>query len=201
MTDRRRTFGRVAGLGVAAAVLAAVAGSRPWLVDIEQRAADVPTASASTVVAEMPSALALALVVLAAWGVMLVARGLPRRLVALVALLGSVGLVVSVVVGRATLRDTTVERLRALGGPAGSWEVSWSPWFWVCAVASVASVVATALAVAWSPSWPEMGRRYDAPDGAARVQGDPGGDPADASALDLWKALDEGRDPTAGSGP
>jgi hypothetical protein len=39
------------------------------------------------------------------------------------------------------------------------------------------------------PQWPEMGRRYDAPTDAPATQ-------EIESDRDLWKALDEGRDPT-----
>ncbi len=58
----------------------------------------------------------------------------------------------------------------------------------------MASVAATALAVRWVRHWPEMGSRYDAPGAAAETAEPP---PEDRSNLDLWKAMDEGRDPTA----
>ena len=54
------------------------------------------------------------------------------------------------------------------------------------------SVVATLAAVLLVPGWPEMGSRYDAPAAApqrARL-------PPETN-IDIWKALDEGRDPTA----
>ena len=45
--------------------------------------------------------------------------------------------------------------------------------------------------------WPEMGRRYDAPaDGAAVAPTTP---VEEQSSLDVWKAIDEGRDPTDAS--
>jgi Tryptophan-associated transmembrane protein (Trp_oprn_chp) len=48
--------------------------------------------------------------------------------------------------------------------------------------------------VAWTPDWPEMGTRYDAPGSAPPP---PVAPPEEQSNLDLWKALDEGHDPTA----
>ena len=66
----------------------------------------------------------------------------------------------------------------------------------IAAVGAVVSVVATALAVRWAPEWPEMGSRYDAPAGERATP--EAVDPAEQSSLDLWKAMDEGRDPTAG---
>jgi Tryptophan-associated transmembrane protein (Trp_oprn_chp) len=40
-------------------------------------------------------------------------------------------------------------------------------------------------------SWPEMGSRYDAPGRRAEAE-----DPARMEEIDLWRAIDEGRDPT-----
>ena len=50
-------------------------------------------------------------------------------------------------------------------------------------------MLSTLAAVRLTPSWPEMGTRYDSPTGeVAPVE--PEGN------LELWKALDEGHDPT-----
>ena len=59
------------------------------------------------------------------------------------------------------------------------------------AVGVVLSVVAAVLAVRLAPGWPEMGSRYDAPG-----RRPPPADPEDQTSLDLWRAIDEGRDPT-----
>ena len=69
-------------------------------------------------------------------------------------------------------------------------------WFWAAAAGALLSLVATGLAVWWAPAWPEMGSRYDAPAGTTAPT--PAADPAEQSNLELWKAIDEGRDPTAG---
>ena len=42
-----------------------------------------------------------------------------------------------------------------------------------------------------------MGRRYDAPGDATPAVAASGPEPAEPENLDLWKAMDEGRDPTA----
>ena len=133
---------------------------------------------------------------LACWGVLLVTRGVVRRATAVLAVVASLGLVATVVVGFTSLQDQVVRgdarergderhpRHRAdrvvLGG-RGLRPSCWS---------SRAS-----LAVAWCPAWPEMGSRYDAP-GAADGPADDV-PPEERSNLDLWKQLDEGRDPTA----
>ncbi len=44
------------------------------------------------------------------------------------------------------------------------------------------------------PRWPEMGTRYDAPTGAGAAHAHDAGPKEN---IDIWKALDEGRDPTA----
>jgi uncharacterized membrane protein (TIGR02234 family) len=190
MTDRRRTFGPVAGAGVAAAVLAAVAGAKPWIqvgipdVPPEQQRASLMDSG------EMAAAGALSLVLLATWGVVLVTRGWFRRLVAVIGVLSAVGYVFLVWVGLNRLPETVLEAARTM--LIGSPEAEITMWFWVAAASGLVSVAATALAVAWCPHWPEMGSRYDAP-------GATGDDPPaeEQTHLDLWKSMDRGRDPTA----
>jgi uncharacterized membrane protein (TIGR02234 family) len=194
---RRRTFGPVALLGLSAGALSAVAASNPWVVDRDAAASGDPVpgiAVADPVAAagEMPLALALSLVALAAWGVVLVSRGRLRRVVAGLGLLASAGLVATVVVGLLTLEDRVNEAILERGSASDVLASEFTAWFSAAAVAALASVVAAALAVAWSPSWPEMGGRYDAP-GAASAEVPP----EERSNLDLWKSMDEGRDPTA----
>jgi hypothetical protein len=62
-------------------------------------------------------------------------------------------------------------------------------------LASVVMVATSAAAVAWVRHWPEMGTRYDAPTDAAGGDGRTRTREAETN-LDMWKALDEGRDPT-----
>jgi hypothetical protein len=190
--DRRRTFVPVVGAGVAAGVLAAVAGARPWFTGFDASESRMPLAPDVEQVGEMPLAAAVSLVVLAGWGVVLVTRGRVRRAAAALALLGALGLAVTVVAGWSTLPDRVSAAVRSSVGTdtAGSEATAW---FWTAAACAVVLVVAGALAVAWCPAWPEMGSRYDAP-GAAPVDDVP---PEERTNLDLWKQLDEGRDPTA----
>ena len=180
-------------LGLAAGILAAVASSRPWVVDASgggDHSADPLGLVADA--GEMPLAAALSLVVLACWGVLLVTRRTVRRVVAVLGLLAALGLVATVVVGWTSLPDAVVDTLAEQAGSGDAFAVETTAWFWAAAVGSLGSVAATLLAVRWVPHWPEMGARYDAPGTA-----DGAGPPEDASSLDLWKAMDEGRDPTA----
>jgi uncharacterized membrane protein (TIGR02234 family) len=194
---RRRTFGPVLALGLASGVLAAVAGTKPWVVAGGSAATDTLPGMPSVGdpgAGEMPVAFALALVVLASWGVVLVTRGRFRRAVAVLGAVAAAGLVVAVVVAWATLPDQlrdSLEAASALGDP-GATDISPTGWYAAAAVGAVGSLVATVLAVRLVPGWPEMGSRYDAPTGGAATAAVP----EEASSLDLWKAIDEGHDPT-----
>lgn len=188
------TFGRVVLPGLGAATLAAVGGHQTW-VDVTagdsgaQALADSSLAS-GTGVGESPAAGALALVCLACWGVLLVTRGKVRRAVSVLGLLAALGTLVAVVLDGVRLPD----RVRAALGdaPSSPLEVAHSGWFWAAAVGAVACVALSALAVRLVPTWPEMGTRYDAPDGGPATAAPL----AEQTNLDLWKSIDEGRDPT-----
>jgi hypothetical protein len=188
----RRTFGPVVLLGLASAGLAALAGSRAWAdFEILDDSAAGEGAYSSTIsislnaLPEAPLVAALAFVVLASWGVLLVTRGRVRRGVAVLAVLASAGMLVAAVVAFVTtlgsLRDTFAE----LQVPV---EVQRTVWPWVGVAASLVSVVAAVLGWRLVPSWPEMGSRYDAPGSTPP--------PREETSLDLWRALDHGRDPT-----
>ncbi len=183
----------VVGAGVVAGALAAVASARPWFTGAGLTASQALPEDAG--VGEMPLAAALSLVVLAGWGVVLVTRRRVRRAAAGLTLLASLGLVVTVVVGWSTVpHQVSAAVVDTVGSDAVS--VSSTAWFWVAAVAAPVLVAASVAALAWSPVWPEMGSRYDAPGSGPE---EPAGDvpPEERSNLDLWKSLDEGRDPTA----
>jgi uncharacterized membrane protein (TIGR02234 family) len=190
VTDRRRTFGPVVGVGVAAATLAAVAAARPW-VRLTQPDGTLGTlAPTAAQDGEMALAAAVSLVLLASWGVVLVTRGVVRRVVAGLGLLSALGLAVVAYAGWTGLPDSLVESLRQAGVESPGTEVT--GWFWAAVLSTLVSIAATGAAVAWCPDWPEMGRRYDAP-GSDRDEPPP----EDRNSLDLWKSMDEGRDPTA----
>ena len=164
---------------------------------------------------QMPLAGALGLVVLACWGVVLVSRGLPRRVVAWLGLVAALGLRGDLAAGLVTLADSVVETLEA-GGAAGGLGHRLD--------GLVLGRWAVGAGVAWRPRRsPRSGcpagrhgqpvrrtpgrgaeagatrQRDGAPDGVAdgvahgAGEAGPGTDPDPAA---LWKALDEGRDPT-----
>lgn len=196
----RRTFGPVVLAGLAGGTLAAVGGSRPWAEAADGGgAAAAARAMAGYGVAdtgEMPAATALALVVLACWGVVLVTRRRVRRAVAVLGAVAAVALVVAVVLGWSSTVDDVREAYAAGTDP----DVSRTAWAWASGVGALVALAAGVVAVRLVPTWPEMGSRYDAPTGgtaggAAAASRTP--TPEDASNIDLWKAMDEGHDPTA----
>ena len=176
--------------GLAAAGVTALAAGRELVAsgagEEARRSLEVTAAG----VGSLPAAQALALVTLACWGVLLVARGRLRRAVAVLGALAAAATLAVVVAGARTMPDRVREALAELGTPA-SVGLTW--WYWLALVAAVATLVTTLVAVVAVPHWPEMGRRYDAPGTAAQTPVRPGA----ASNTDLWRALDEGVDPTA----
>jgi uncharacterized membrane protein (TIGR02234 family) len=186
MAEGRRRFAAVVLLGLASAGLAAVAGNRAW---VEWTGRSEGEGSILTITgddsATVPLGGALALVLLACWGVVLVTRGRVRRVVAGAAVLTSVGMVTTAVLGYRSATDGLRDELTRLDADPTTGSTAW---FWVYLTCSVVAVVATLAAVRLVPSWPEMGSRYDAPGTAPP--------PREETSLDLWRALDDGRDPT-----
>ena len=88
------------------------------------------------------------------------------------------------------------EALAQVGATGGAGVTGW---FVAAVVGALGLTASSALAVRQVPAWPEMGQRYDAPAGApgAPGAGDGTAQGGEVGSLDLWKAMDEGRDPTA----
>jgi uncharacterized membrane protein (TIGR02234 family) len=194
MPESRRTFGPVVLVGLAAAGLLAAAGAKPWVSVVAASSTTERTylglVSISSSEREMPLAGALALVLLATWGVLLVTRGVVRRVVVALGAVAALGLVACVVVGFATLPDGVKDAFQDAG--AAPPDVSFTGWFWAAAVSAVLSVLATGAGLRHVGGWPEMGARYDAPSAGET----PIAPLEEQSNLDLWKSLDEGHDPT-----
>lgn len=185
----RRSFGPTVLAGLATAGLVAVASNqrlaepRP----IEERP-DVAVA-VTLVGSQLPLTLALSLVVLACWGVLLVTRGRVRRALAFLAATAALGTLAAVVAERRLLVDSIERDFRELGVAVS---VDVGAWWWVALVAAVLAVVPAVVAVLRVGAWPEMGTRYDAP-GETQAAAAPD---EERTNIDLWKAIDEGRDPT-----
>jgi len=186
--SRRRSFGPVVLVGLAGAGVVALAGSETWISGASCGGQQVAPAGTG----DAPGATAVALALVAAWGVLLVTRGRVRHVVAFLVALLAIGLVPAVLFGFESAGDAVVDSLGAVG--VDCVETHPEGWFWAAVVALPFAVVPAVAAVLLAPSWPEMGRRYDAPAGAATA---PVAAPEERENLDLWKDMDEGRDPTA----
>lgn len=195
MPESRTGLGPVAALGLASAGFAAVAGNQDWAaIDLGGDATDSAFASAavSTLDVTAPPVTALALVLLATWGVVLVSRGVARRAVTWLGLLAALGVLVFAVVAWAGTPDDLAE------GTESARQATRTFWSYLGVATGLSGVVASVVAVRSVRHWPEMGRRYDAPgdDGGAQRRVVPA---EEQTNLDLWRAIDEGHDPTEGS--
>jgi len=176
--------------GLAAATLATIAATQTWA-DATRRTPGVRTVTASgSDVA--PAVLPLALVALACWGTVLVLRRPGRRVVSAIGAVASLG---AAAVALLAVGDAGKAAARVLGSTPDS--TSTSGWPWVAVAGCLVCAAAFGFALARAATWPEMSSRYDAPgdDGATSVPrtGSPEEEPSGAA---LWKAIDEGHDPT-----
>ncbi len=178
MSRSSASFARTLVVGVASAGLAVVASSSVWAVQeaVPGRTLARPEELAGSDL--VPVVVPLTLVALACWGAVLVLRRRGRRVVAAVG-------------AAAALTASVVTAVRA----ARADDLDLTAWPWVVAAAAVVTALALVRAWAAAPRWPEMSSRYDRrPDEGADQRQGPERAPAPA---DLWRALDEGRDPTA----
>jgi uncharacterized membrane protein (TIGR02234 family) len=183
---RERSFGPAVLAGLGGSTLAAVAAARSWAT-ARGDAAGVRIEAAAKGSETAPLVVALALVALAAWGVVLVVRGRLRRAVAVIGALACTGAVVAVAAAFDAARQDALAALEGKG-LTGDAAAGLTGWYYAAGIGAAVALGAFVVAVVKAPGWPAMGSRYDAP--AARSA-------QPASEQDLWRALDEGHDPTA----
>ena len=186
-TGPDRTFGPTVLLGLAGAGLAAVAGTRTW-VQGSGDAAGIKVTASVTGAEAAPLVAALSLAALAAWGVILVVRGRMRQVVAVVGLLCVLGALVAVLFGFGDAQDDALAAAVDQGATGDVLSSTLTGWYYLSGVGTVVAAFTFVVAVAKAPRWPAMGTKYDAPAGR-RAEPDSDGD--------LWRAIDEGRDPTS----
>ncbi len=182
---RDRSYAPAVLLGLGGGALAAVAGTKDWA-RAGGDAAGVSVHAAAPGSEAAPLVVALALVALAGWGVVLVLRGRIRRAVAVIGALASAGVVAATVTATGAARQAALTAVAARGA-TGDTQAHLTGWFAAALAGGLLCLAAFAVAVLKAPRWPAMGSRYDAP--AARPR-------RPESDQDLWRALDEGRDPT-----
>jgi uncharacterized membrane protein (TIGR02234 family) len=185
--SRRGWYGPTVLLGLTGALLAAVAGSQDWARSSGE-ASGIAVHAAVQGSDAAPLASALALVALAAWGVILVSRGGMRRLVAVAGGLAAAGVLVAVVDAWDGAQDAALD---ALAGKQATGDVSQTAltvWYYLAGVGALLTLAGFVAAAVLAARWPAMGSRYDAPGARAEQP---------ATDQDMWRALDEGRDPTS----
>jgi len=199
VSDRREMAVAVVGLA-AGGGLALSAGGQTWLTATVARPEPLPPVTEQLTGSELaPLVPAGGLVLLAAAVALVAVRGAGRVLVGLLAavaggVLGWSGL-------RTLLTDADVTAAGVVGsGTPGSTltaDVS-GAWPVLVLVAGLLAVAAGLLTVLRGSGWPGMARRYERPAAAAAAPARRQTD--EDRALDAWRALDRGEDPTEDAG-
>lgn len=180
--------------GAASAGFAALAAGQEWAssrIDV----AGQPVAATGTEVA--PVVLPLMLVALACWGAVLVLRRRGRQVVAVLGLAATSSSAVAVAARAHRSADVAAALTSGPGSSAGSAvAVETTLWPVLTLVACVLAAVPFAVALRTAGRWSEMSSRYDAPSGTGPSAPGSTVPPVGDSPAAMWRALDEGRDPT-----
>lgn len=189
----RRLYGPVVLATLAAGGLAFFAASRTWA-DTRLSSDGLPSATVGVTGSDAePLVSALALVVVTAALAVLASGPRMRRVVGALTMLVSVlAIVVAPRPGSSSIVravSAAAEKSPAFTGPESIGDISSSPWYFVAVLAFVIAFLLGAATIRWAAAWPGMSSRYDAP--AARAASS---EPVSDS--DMWKAMDEGQDPT-----
>lgn len=200
-TGRRELTAAVVG-AVLAGALALVAGGQPWAAVTAGRRAPLPPVSADLSGADAaPLVPAAGLVLLAAAVALLAVRGAGRLVVGLLTAVAGGALAWSALRALAGGLDDAGGDLPGLSGATvtgTSADVS-TAWPLLTLVAGVLAIATGAFAALRGRDWPAMGRRYERSGVAPAPQraGTPSRVRTDEDrAVEAWKALDRGEDPT-----
>ncbi len=199
MSDRREMAVAVVGLA-AGGGLALSAGGQTWLTATVARPEPLPPVTEQLTGSELaPLVPAGGLVLLAAAVALVAVRGAGRVLVGLLAAVAGGALGWSGLRTLLTDADVTAAGVVGSGTPGSTLtaEVS-AAWPVLVLVAGLLAVAAGLLTVLRGSSWPGMGRRYERPAAATAAPVRRRTD--EDRALDAWRALDRGEDPTEDSG-
>ncbi len=194
-----RAYGFAVLVGLLSAVAVTTGVSRPWY-EASATVKNLPRLEAAATGSELlPVAGALGLVLMASFGAVIATRGWWRRGLGLLIVVGAV--VVLVAAARPGTTDQVLRAdLAARGWPGGGYDTSVTPWRWLVLAGSAGCLAAGAAVARFGAQWPTMGQRYDAPplsaDSAAADESFPAEVDRSLTQEQLWRALDQGRDPT-----
>jgi uncharacterized membrane protein (TIGR02234 family) len=203
VSDRRGVAVAIVG-GLAAGGLALLGVSRPWA-RVEIAAPGVPSSTIEVSGSgAVPWVGALTLVILAGTLAFVPTGGRLRRAVGVIVGLAAAGAVIGTLTAGPAVDDALSEQLAespASGGVDDAAIVAAADhpaWRWLTLGGSAAGVAVGLYVAARGHRWATMGSRYEAP--ATRRATEPTeatAEPEPTENADLWRALDEGRDPTA----
>jgi uncharacterized membrane protein (TIGR02234 family) len=204
VTDRRGLLVAIV-VGLAAGGLALLGAGRPWAT-VEIAVPGVPSSTIETAgTSAVPWVGALTLVILAGALALVPTGGRVRRAIGVIVFLAAVGSAAGTLAAGSAIDDALREDLAespASGGVDDEAVVASADhpaWRWLTLGGSAAGVLVGLLVTTQGHRWPTMGGRYEAPT-PRRVDAAAPSDPSrsdGAEDADLWRALDEGRDPTA----
>ena len=188
----RRLYGPSVLAGLAVGGFAFFAAGRVWGTT-QVLASGLPSDTVTVTGTEaLPVVSALALVIVAGSIAVLATSARLRRIVgAVLVITGLVGAVLAFRYDGPVLDalGTAVNESPAFTGNNTPDVHGMTSWPIIAAVAFVLAAILGVLVVTYGLRWPTMGRKYDSP--SARTSAE-----SPESESDLWKALDEGRDPT-----
>lgn len=190
--NARRTYGPVVLATLAAGGGLVLATGRPWARTTVSGTGVPDDALNVTGNQAVPLVAALGVVIATAALAVLATRGRWRQGVGVFVVLLGLGAAYLAATAAGATADAVGQAIEASPSFTGGNDpdaASTTLWRWVTAAIGLLAAALGGLIIRLAPSWPVMGGRYDAPS-AARAPADPD-DPAD-----LWKALDDGRDPT-----
>lgn len=187
----RRLYAPVLLGTLAAGGLAFFAASRTWA-HVQIATDGLPSDSVDVTGSEgQPLVPALAVVLVTAALAVLASSPRVRQGVGVVTVLVAVAGVAAVLLGGSTLDDAVraaVEKSPAYTGDGGR-DFTTSGWKYVTVLGFVLAALLGAVTARFGATWPTMGSRFEAPAARPAVA-------APQSDAEMWKALDEGRDPT-----
>lgn len=148
----------------------------------------------------VPTVAAAAVVVLTGSLALLATSGLLRRAVAALVVLAAIGVLLGTLTAGPALSDALARDLLATastdGGDAGALaataERTW--WRWLSLSGGLLSLAVGMWSVLHGHTWAVMSSRYEAPGTGPRGSSDASRGATED--VDLWRALDDGRDPT-----
>lgn len=171
------------------------AGSRVWVsgrVRAEGLPSDLVTVTGGDAEPLVP---ALGLVIAAAALAILATRGRLRQVVGALTTVASAAVALVAVTGSGALDDAFDDAVRestAFTGTNAPAQLEHAPWPWIVVALAIIAAGLGVLTVRCARAWPSMSGRYDAPGapttGSVDARRDDG--------ADVWKALDDGHDPT-----